>query len=74
MKKFKNFYKKHKGYILSSLAVILIYPLGHIIQFKHIIPIDKFLLSIPVSLALIFVISLPFRVLSIEKEKSWRID
>ena len=70
MNKFKEIFRKNKGYILTSLFVCLTSPLIYLMQNKTTIPFDIFLISVPVIFASTFIIAIPFHFLTRNKLNS----
>ena len=59
--KLKKFLRENKkGFLYSSLAVILLHPLIYLVQNGKGMPISNFIISIPICLSMMFIFMMLF--------------
>ena len=68
-KKILKFLNYNKGYLLSCLAVLAIYPIGFLMQNQRAIHLDEFAPLVPITFLGMLLISLPIRFILREDKK-----
>ena len=69
MKLIKFLKENRNGFLYSSLAVVLGYPVIYMIQNNKAIPLTNFLLAIPIAFSMVFIFMMIFGLVIGDEEK-----